>query len=306
MLPKTLRLNMPQWQGGTEPAYRFGAELLRWLAPAHPGPEETVDVPAAGNQPLAIEQGIKGRTTLLSQARAARAAIERHQPDRIVTLGGDCLVDLAPMAYLNRRYDGKLGVLWVDAHPDVMSSAEFSHAHVFMVQVCSSGSGLTGEVDMAGREHDYRVSVTWTGNKGSGTSGYKTYSRDHTIAAPDKTAIPGSSDPAFLGDRKRWNPEDLLVASASACHQLWYLHLCAEAGISVIAYVDEAEGTMVEGDRGRFTRIVLRPKVTLRAGDDAGLAARLHHEAHEKCFIANSLNFPVLCEPSFESASALD
>lgn len=153
---------------------------------------------------------------------------------------------------------------------------------------------------MAGREHHYRVSVKWTGNKGSGTSGYKAYSRDHTIESPGKAAIPGSSDPAFLGDETRWNPEDLLVASASACHELWYLHLCAEAGIIVVAYVDEAEGTMIEGDKGRFTRIVLRPRVTIRAGDDISLAARLHHEAHEKCFIANSLNFPVLCEPSTE------
>ena len=126
---KTLRLNMPQWQGGTEPAYRFGAELLRWLAPVHEGPEETVPVPAPLGESLEIERGIKARTALLSQARAARAAIERHQPERIVTLGGDCLIDLAPMAYLNRRYEGTLGVLWVDAHPDVMSAAEFSHAH---------------------------------------------------------------------------------------------------------------------------------------------------------------------------------
>ncbi|MGE0581235.1 MAG: arginase family protein [Steroidobacteraceae bacterium] len=120
---------MPQWQGGAEPVYRFGAELLRWLAPAHDGLEETVEIPAAGKQPLEIERGIKARTVLLYQARAARAAIERHQPKRIVTLGGDCLIDLAPMAWLNRRYEGKLGVLWVDAHPDVMSAAEFSHAH---------------------------------------------------------------------------------------------------------------------------------------------------------------------------------
>ena len=133
MSDKTLRLNMPQWQGGTEPAYRFGAELLRWLAPPHDGPEESVAVPAANGQPLPIEQGIEARTALLAQARAARAAIERHQPERIVTLGGDCLIDLAPMAYLNRRYDGKLGVLWVDAHPDVMSAAEFSHAHAHVL-----------------------------------------------------------------------------------------------------------------------------------------------------------------------------
>lgn len=129
----TLRLNMPQWQGGVEPAYRFGAELLRWLAPAHDGPEETVTVPEAGELPLETERGIKARTILLSQARAARAAIERHQPERIVTLGGDCLIDLAPMAWLNRRYAGTLGVLWVDAHPDVMSAAEFSHAHAHVL-----------------------------------------------------------------------------------------------------------------------------------------------------------------------------
>lgn len=129
----TLRLNFPQWQGGTEPAYRFGAELLRWLAPPHDGPEETVAVPAADTQPLAIDRGIMARAVLLSQARAARAAIEKHQPDRIVTLGGDCLIDLAPMAYLNRRYGQKLGVLWVDAHPDVMSAAEFSHAHAHVL-----------------------------------------------------------------------------------------------------------------------------------------------------------------------------
>ena len=102
MNSRTLRLNFPQWQGGTEPAYRFGSELLRWLAPTHEGPEETVEVPAADGQPLPLEQSIKARTALLSQARAARAAIERHQPERIVVLGGDCLVDLAPMAYLNR------------------------------------------------------------------------------------------------------------------------------------------------------------------------------------------------------------
>ena len=132
MASRTLRLNMPQWQGGDEPAYRFGAELLRWLAPEHDGPEETVFVPEPNGRAPEIDHGIKARTVLLSQARAARAAIERHDPDRIVTLGGDCLVDLAPMAYLNRKYPA-LGVLWIDAHPDVMSAAEFSHAHAHVL-----------------------------------------------------------------------------------------------------------------------------------------------------------------------------
>lgn len=133
MAEKTLRLNMPQWQGGDEPAYRFGAELLRWMAPPHDGPEETVIVPEPDGGVQEIDRGIKARAALLSQARAARAAIERHNPDRIVTLGGDCLVDLAPIAYLNRKYRGTLGVLWIDAHPDVMSAAEFSHAHAHVL-----------------------------------------------------------------------------------------------------------------------------------------------------------------------------
>ena len=154
---------------------------------------------------------------------------------------------------------------------------------------------------MAHREHKYPVTVTWTGNAGTGTSGYKAYRRDHAIESAGKPPIPGSSDPTFLGDKTRWNPEDLLVASTSACHQLWYLHLCAEAGIAVLAYVDEAEGTMVEGEKGRFTQIVLRPRVTVRAGDDVELAQRLHHQAHEQCFIANSLNFPVRCEASIRT-----
>ncbi|WER49084.1 OsmC family protein [Cupriavidus sp. WKF15] len=157
---------------------------------------------------------------------------------------------------------------------------------------------------MAKREHHYRVSVEWTGNKGSGTSGYRAYARDYTIRSGAKPAIPGSSDPAFLGDAARWNPEDLLVASVSACHKLWYLHLCSEAGIVVLAYADDAQGTMVEGETGHFTQIVLRPRVTLRATDDLELAGRLHHAAHEQCFIANSLNFPILCEPSFEQVDA--
>ena len=156
---------------------------------------------------------------------------------------------------------------------------------------------------MPHREHHYQVNIEWTGNTGSGTESYKTYRRDFTISAENKPDIPGSSDPAFLGDAARWNPEDLLLASASACHKLWYLHLCAEAGISVCSYVDRASGTMVEGVKGRFTGITLKPEITLRPGDDLTLAEALHHRAHELCFIANSLNFPVACEPVIKHAA---
>jgi organic hydroperoxide reductase OsmC/OhrA len=154
-------------------------------------------------------------------------------------------------------------------------------------------------------EHTYRVHIEWTGNRGTGTSGYREYGREHAIAAGSKADIAGSSDPKFRGDVDRWNPEELLVASASACHQLWYLHLCADAGIAVQRYVDDAVGTMVEDAQGgRFTRIVLRPRVAIRAGDDAELATRLHHQAHAKCYIANSVNFPIECEPVIEAPGA--
>jgi organic hydroperoxide reductase OsmC/OhrA len=155
---------------------------------------------------------------------------------------------------------------------------------------------------MAHGSHTYNVRIEWTGNRGHGTRSYREYGRQHTISAAGKPDIAGSSDPLFRGDADCWNPEDLLVAAASACHQLWYLHLCAESGIAVQRYVDDAAGTMVEGPGpGRFTRIVLRPRVTVRAGDDRELAARLHHDAHAKCYIANSVSFPLDCEPVIDA-----
>jgi organic hydroperoxide reductase OsmC/OhrA len=156
-----------------------------------------------------------------------------------------------------------------------------------------------------GKEHKYAVTVTWTGNTGTGTSGYRDYARAHEISAEGKPAIAASSDPVFRGDRARWNPEELLVAALSGCHQLSYLHLCAVAGIVVTEYVDHAEGWMEETPDGsaQFTRVVLRPKVTLAAGSDAAKAKELHHEAHEKCFIARSVNFPVENEPETLTAN---
>jgi organic hydroperoxide reductase OsmC/OhrA len=156
---------------------------------------------------------------------------------------------------------------------------------------------------MAACEHHYQLSVEWTGNSGKGTESYRSYQRDFVVTTANKPAIQGSSDPAFLGDATRWNPEDMLLASTSACHKLWYLHLCAEAGIVVTAYRDNAEGTMIEGEKGRFTQIILKPQVTVRQGSDKALALALHHNAHEMCFIANSLNFPVLCEASIIDAA---
>ena len=151
----------------------------------------------------------------------------------------------------------------------------------------------------ATREHRYAVSLTWSGNLGSGTSGYRDYSRSYEIGADGKPAIQGSADAAFREDDSRWNPEELLVASLSACHKLSYLYLAAEAGIIVTAYADRAEGVMEVGrdGAGRFKNVVLHPIVTVTAGSDVERARTLHKLAHEKCFITNSVNFPVECEP---------
>jgi len=149
--------------------------------------------------------------------------------------------------------------------------------------------------------HHYTTTVRWTGNLGTGTSGYKDYSRKHEIGAPGKPVIPASSDPAFRGDAARYNPEDMLVASLSACHMLWYLHLSAVSKVVVLDYQDNAVGVMEEdadGD-GRFASVMLRPVITVTPESDIETAKRLHHDAHEKCFIANSVNFPVNCEPTF-------
>lgn len=157
---------------------------------------------------------------------------------------------------------------------------------------------------MSSREHRYTPSVIWTGNTGSGTSSYTAYARDHVISVDGRPDIPGSSDPAFRGDSSRYNPEDLLVASLSACHMLWYLHLASAAGVVVTAYRDAPVGVMVEdGKRGGwFTGVTLYPQVSIAAGSDAAKAHALHEAAHKMCFVANSVNFPVTCEPVIATA----
>jgi organic hydroperoxide reductase OsmC/OhrA len=152
------------------------------------------------------------------------------------------------------------------------------------------------------REHRYLVEVRWTGNRRSGTSNYRAYDRAHEILGDGKLTIPASAEPALRGDGTRWNPEELLVAALSQCHMLWYLHLCAAAKLIVQSYVDRPDGTMLESDdgSGRFTRVTLRPAITIADRKRLDEARDLHEAAHRLCFIANSVNFPVAVEPSLE------
>jgi len=155
------------------------------------------------------------------------------------------------------------------------------------------------------KRHNYEVQVDWTGNDGAGTKSYKSYRRDHTIASAGKPQIQASSDPGFRGDPARYNPEELLVASLSSCHMLWYLHLCAVNHVTVHEYRDVACGELQENEdgSGEFVRVVLRPGVKIAAGDDRAKALALHNQAHHLCFIARSVNFPVDVAPEIIEAT---
>jgi organic hydroperoxide reductase OsmC/OhrA len=144
--------------------------------------------------------------------------------------------------------------------------------------------------------HTYDVTVEWTGDLGSGTDGYRSFSRAHEVMGDGKAPIAGSSDPSFRGDPTRWNPEELLVASVSQCHMLWYLHLCAANQVVVTGYADHAHGVMTmdaSGGGGQITEVALRPEVTVAEASMVDKARSLHDDINAVCFIARSVNFPI-------------
>lgn len=149
------------------------------------------------------------------------------------------------------------------------------------------------------KQHNYSMIIDWTGSTQGTTQSYTSYSRDFTVHCEGKQDFYGSSDPAFRGDPKLYNPEEMLVASIASCHMLWYLHLCAVNHIHVLSYKDSAKGIMVEDKNGgRFTEVTLQPEVIIKEGNDQKLALQLHEEAHKQCFIANSVNFLVKLLPT--------
>lgn len=151
------------------------------------------------------------------------------------------------------------------------------------------------------KDHYYKTIVTWTGNTGKGTLDYKAYERDHIIQVQGKPEIQGTSEVSYYGNQFRYNPEELLVASLSACHMLWFLHLCAINKVVIIAYKDIAFGTMqtTPGGGGKFTEVILKPDISIAGSADAELLDKLHKEANTLCFIASSCNFPVRHQPNY-------
>ena len=127
------------------------------------------------------------------------------------------------------------------------------------------------------RDHHYSAHLVWTGAENGPVKDYASYSREYVVRIEGKPDLVGSSDPNFRGDPKLHNPEDLLVAALSACHMLTYLAICARKRIEVMAYEDEASGTMMlAGGGGHFTEVVLRPNVMLATGADLKAAEALH------------------------------
>lgn len=155
------------------------------------------------------------------------------------------------------------------------------------------------------KEHFYQLAIKWTGNSGAGTLNYRAYERSHIISADNKPEILASSDPSFRGDKTKYNPEELLVASLSSCHMLWFLHLCAENGIVVLGYVDNPVGIMTETEdgKGKFKEVKLAPIVTIKDPDSIDKINDLHKRANELCFIANSVNFIVKHQGTAKAAS---
>ncbi|MCZ2404968.1 OsmC family protein [Paenarthrobacter sp. Z7-10] len=156
---------------------------------------------------------------------------------------------------------------------------------------------------MALNQHSYDITVSWTGNRGTGTSGYRDYGRDHEVTAAGRPTLAGSADPTFHGDKDRWNPEQLLLTALAQCHMLSYLHVAVNNGIVVTSYQDNASGTMVlnPDGSGQFSSVTLKPQVVIADASQQELANRLHAEAAQKCFIARSVNFPVQHQPEVTS-----
>lgn len=152
------------------------------------------------------------------------------------------------------------------------------------------------------KKHLYSVQTTWDDHGVGGTKDYKSYTRNHKVRVMGKPELLLSSDPSFMGDKSRHNPEELFLTSLSSCHMLWYLHLCSSHNITVIRYVDNAEGVMIEAKdgRGKFETVLLKPVVTVLEAEKLNLAVELHAKANDFCFIANSCNFKIDHDPTIK------
>ncbi len=150
------------------------------------------------------------------------------------------------------------------------------------------------------KEYSFKSKVEWTGNMGSGTFDTRTYEKSHTISVPNKEQkIYASSSSFFRGDETKLNPQELFLSSISSCHLMWFLQFCADNEVIVLEYIDFPEGVIKEDSNGtgKFDKIILRPTIIVSEKSMIEKAILLHQEINKKCFVANSCNFPIICEP---------
>lgn len=169
-------------------------------------------------------------------------------------------------------------------------------------QTWAGTSGNSGEI---AARHDFQVDVVWTGNTGQGTNDDHSYRRTHEVRAAGKRTIAGSAAPAFGGDTDRYTPEELLVTALSQCHMLWFLHLAAESGVLVLGYHDQPHGLLTENPdgSGQIAELTLTPEVTVADRASVDAAEALHQRAHELCYIAKAVTFPIHHEVSTRVAN---
>ena len=153
-------------------------------------------------------------------------------------------------------------------------------------------------------EHNYKLTAESTGNKGDGTKNVRTYDRSHTVSIVGKPELLLTTDNPAVGDKSKLNPEDLLVSAISSCHMLSYLYVCAMEGVVITSYIDNATGIMIEqaSGGGNFKEVTLNPIFVVEDESMVEKAIDLHHKAHEICYIANSVNFEVKCNPTCKVA----
>ena len=157
-------------------------------------------------------------------------------------------------------------------------------------------------------EHQYKLTAVWHGNKGEGTKNIRVYDRSHTISIDGKPTLQLTTDNLAVGDPSKLNPEDLLVSAIASCHMLSYLYVCALEGIIITSYIDYATGIMIEKESGggSFKEVTLHPICEVADESLITKAIELNNIANEICYIANSVNFEVKCNPicktQFESS----
>jgi organic hydroperoxide reductase OsmC/OhrA len=148
---------------------------------------------------------------------------------------------------------------------------------------------------------EHRARITWS--KETESFRYQDYNRDHKWEFPKSgVAVAASAAPRYRGSPGRVDPEEALVAAISSCHMLTFLAICARRGIVVERYQDDAVGWLEPNDDKRLavTRVVLKPAVVFAAGHrpDADTLARIHHDSHGECFIANSVKTAITVDAS--------